>query len=87
MCIICAKPAGVKFPKNEYIENMWDGNDDGAGIMWVSNNKVHIKKGFMKLKDFKRFLGKLKKRYDIVSCCGIYFCAHHGSRCKNRLLQ
>ena len=65
MCIICAKPAGVKFPKNEYIENMWDGNDDGAGIMWVSNNKVHIKKGFMKLKDFKRFLGKLKKRYDI----------------------
>ena len=65
MCIICAKPAGVKFPKDAYIKNMWEGNSDGAGIMWTSNNKVHIKKGFMKYKDFKNFLVRLKKRYDI----------------------
>lgn len=65
MCIICAKPAGVKFPSDKYIENMWDGNSDGAGIMWTSNNKVHIKKGFMEFKDFKRFVAKLKKRYDV----------------------
>lgn len=65
MCIICAKPAGVPFPSNEYIKNMWEANDDGAGIMWTSGNKVHIKKGFMKYKAFKNFLKSMKKKYDM----------------------
>lgn len=65
MCIICAKPAGVAMPSEKIIKNMWEGNDDGAGIMWTSNGKVHIKKGFMKYHEFKRFLGKMKKTYDM----------------------
>lgn len=66
MCIICAKPAGVPMPSNKIIKNMWEGNDDGAGIMWASSNKVHIKKGFMKYGEFKRFINKMKKHYDLT---------------------
>lgn len=65
MCIICAKPANTKMPSSKYIKNMWEGNSDGAGIMWTNNNKVHIKKGFMDFKSFKRFLTKLSKTYDM----------------------
>ena len=66
MCIICAKPSGVAMPSNKIIKNMWEGNSDGAGIMWTSNNKVHIKKGFMKYGEFKRFINKMKKYYDLT---------------------
>lgn len=65
MCIICAKPSGVEMPPKAYLKNMWESNDDGAGLMWASNNKVHIKKGFMKYKEFSRFVEKLGKRYNL----------------------
>lgn len=52
MCVICAKPAGVDFPSLEYVYDMWASNPDGAGFMWSEGNKVHIRKGFMKFKDF-----------------------------------
>lgn len=66
MCIIAAKPAGVAMPKDEYIRNMWDGNRDGAGIMYVLNGKVRIEKGFMKYKAFTEALERITKLVDPV---------------------
>jgi len=54
MCVIIAKPKGASIPDYE-IESCWKLNDDGAGIAWAEGGKVHIKKGFMQLKDFKTF--------------------------------
>jgi len=52
MCIIVYKPAGVKFPNDEIIENCFNHNSHGAGFMYPASDGVHIHKGFMSLKDF-----------------------------------
>lgn len=65
MCIIAAKPAGVKMPDTETIRRMWYANHDGAGFMYAADGKVVIEKGFMKLTDFETALANLKKRYDL----------------------
>lgn len=64
MCVIAAKPAGIDMPKDDYIENMWFRNSDGAGLMYTLNGKVHIEKGFM---DYENFLGRLEelKEHDL----------------------
>lgn len=67
MCIICAKKSGVEMPSLETMRIMWNNNDDGAGIMWNENNKVCIRKGFMKFEDFKDFVEELSNRIDIVN--------------------
>ena len=66
MCIISAKPAGVPMPDRDTIRTMWDGNRDGAGIMYVENGKVHIEKGFMKYKSFAKKLYELERRLDMT---------------------
>lgn len=65
MCIIAAKPAGVKMPDDETISRMWYRNQDGAGIMYAKDGKVRIDKGFMKLDDFKKHLKELSKTVDL----------------------
>ena len=40
MCVIAAKPSGVKMPSVSTIENMWYKNPDGAGFMYALNGKV-----------------------------------------------
>lgn len=65
MCIIAAKPAGVKMPAQETIRRMWYANRDGAGFMYAADGKVRIEKGFMKLSDFESALGRLAVRYDL----------------------
>jgi len=67
MCIIVIKPAGVKMPAIETLENCWYNNNDGAGLMYASGGTVHIEKGFMSLKTFKDALNRLKKSIDIVN--------------------
>lgn len=67
MCIIAAKPAGVSMPSRDTIRTMWDSNKDGAGIMYVENNKVRIEKGFMKYKSFAKKLDELEKRLDLTA--------------------
>ncbi len=44
MCIIVAKPAGVDKPD---METCFNTNPDGAGFMFVRDNKVQIRKGLM----------------------------------------
>lgn len=67
MCIIAAKAAGAPMPSRETIETMWEGNRDGAGIMYVENGKVKIEKGFMKYKNFIKALDRIEKRLDLTA--------------------
>ena len=59
MCVICIKPKGVDMPSENWIENMWYSNPDGAGFMYATGKTVKIEKGFMTLKDFNRALSEL----------------------------
>lgn len=52
MCIICVKPADVKFPTYQTIQTMFFRNPDGAGYMYNDNGKVVIHKGFMTFDEF-----------------------------------
>jgi len=47
MCIIVAKPKGVKMPSNDILHTCWRTNNDGAGYMWSTDKGVIVKKGFM----------------------------------------
>lgn len=67
MCIIVVKPAGVKLPAMNTLENCWYNNNDGAGFMYATGGTVHIEKGFMSLKDFKAALKRLKKSIDVTN--------------------
>ena len=67
MCIIAAKPAGVPMPNETTIRNMWDGNRDGAGIMYLDGGKVRIEKGFMSYKAFTSMLEELRSRLDLTA--------------------
>ncbi len=67
MCIIAIKPAGVKLPAMETIENCWYNNSDGAGLMYATGGTVHIEKGFMTLKAFKDGLKRLKKTIEVTN--------------------
>lgn len=55
MCVIavCKKR---KLTDKE-VELMWQSNPEGAGLAWAEDGQVHYRKGFMKLRDFKRFYG------------------------------
>ena len=64
MCIIAAKPIGIKMPEDKIIQNMWNNNDDGAGFMWAEDGFVHIRKGFMTYEDFKQALDEFCKNHD-----------------------
>ena len=65
MCIIAAKPAGVKMPARNVIENMWMHNSDGAGIMYTNKGGVRIEKGFMTYDAFAKHLDELSKKIDL----------------------
>jgi predicted glutamine amidotransferase len=63
MCIIVAKPAGVKMPDMKIIENCFSNNPDGAGIMYNRGGKVYGFKGFMSIEAFKAKLAQLEKKF------------------------
>ena len=65
MCIIAVKPAHHKMIDENNIETMFNTNPDGAGYMYAYNNRVHIEKGFMTLKELLNSLDNLKKKINI----------------------
>ena len=67
MCIIAAKPAGVKMPAEDYMDNMFSRNPDGAGIMWADGGKVHIEKGFMNKVAFNTWLTEFGKTHNLTA--------------------
>lgn len=46
MCIIIYIPQGKNITKNE-LKDAWNTNPDGAGIAYLKNKKIHVKKGYM----------------------------------------
>ena len=65
MCIIAIKPAHHKMIDESIIETMFENNPDGSGYMYSYNNKVHIEKGFMTLKELLNSLDNLKKKVNV----------------------
>jgi hypothetical protein len=51
MCIIIVKPSD-KTLTDQQIRNSFSNNADGAGFMWNSDGRVHIRKPFFKLEQF-----------------------------------
>ena len=60
MCVIAYKPENTRMPEKAILRNCFNNNPDGAGFMFVKNNKVHIKKGFMTFNDFYSALSAYK---------------------------
>ena len=83
MCIICAKPAGKKFPDNKTLENMWYGNPHGAGIMYAHDGKVFIEKGLMTLDAVHAKLDELRQVIDLDKTPMVlhFRIATHGGTC------
>lgn len=53
MCVAIVCKEGAVLTEQQ-IENGWLGNPDGGGFAYVSDNEVHIVKGFMTLEDLQR---------------------------------
>lgn len=66
MCVIVAKPSGIKMPTQDQITDMWYTNPDGAGFMYEKNGTVYIRKGFMYLQDFLDALDRLATKHDLT---------------------
>ena len=53
MCIGIVSEFGVPMPDNDTLKRCWDGNSDGAGYAYLTEeSQWQVKKGFMKWKDF-----------------------------------
>lgn len=78
MCVICHKPANVRFPERDVIEAMWDANKDGAGVMWRDGDVVRWKKGFMKKDDFFSWFDKNRKKLEATECALHFRITTHG---------
>ena len=66
MCVIVAKKMGIELPSKTTLESCFEVNPDGAGLMYVNENKkVIIEKGFMTFEAFYQKLMELDKKYDL----------------------
>lgn len=57
MCIAIVKPQGTEI-SDEYLENCFDNNRDGAGIAYAKDGKLYIVKGIF---DKKQFIQEVRK--------------------------
>lgn len=64
MCIIIAKKKNGRIPTESELRNSFEYNSDGAGFMYVDNNKVVIDKGYMTLDSFLKHYKSLCIKYD-----------------------
>lgn len=61
MCIIAVKPIGEELMERRILENCFNYNNDGAGLMYNLDGKVYIEKGYMNFKNFYNRLLELDK--------------------------
>jgi len=76
MCIIIIKPAGVKMPSIQTLNNCKNRNKDGFGFS-VPNEKV------FKTLDFKEFISEIKKVKTETACIIHFRYATHGAVTRN----
>lgn len=62
MCVIAVSEAGVNAPTEQNLKDMFDYNDDGAGISFVLDKRVYTYKGLMKWTDFEKTYALLEKK-------------------------
>lgn len=67
MCIIIAKRKNGRIPTESELRNAFEYNNDGAGFMYVDNNKVIIDKGYMKYDRFIERYRELLKKFNNFS--------------------
>lgn len=63
MCVIVYKKENVNPPSQEILANCWDNNKDGAGIMVRMEDKILLKKGFMKKDELLQETEHLAKNF------------------------
>ena len=67
MCIVIVKKKGIDIPTDKIIENCFENNPDGAGVMYLTTKGVKINKGFMSLNSLNGFLQRMNfKKGDTV---------------------
>ena len=66
MCIICRKQPKVALNEESWgwLENSFDGNDDGAGFMYRADGKVRVFKGYMTWESFR---DAVRDKLDIIN--------------------
>ena len=64
ICIAIVSGVNKKIPTMEIFQQCFSRNRDGAGVVWLEDNKLHIEKGFMTFDAFKTFIEDLGNRID-----------------------
>lgn len=77
MCVVICKQKEQAKPSKDFLQKAWTHNPDGAGYMYVSENRVIIRKGFMTFEDFWDKASELPEDSAIVYHFRI---ATHGSK-------
>ncbi len=68
MCIIVYKPAGVDMPNYDILNNCFENNPDGCGLMYQApeEDKVIINKGFMHFADLLSAIAHIERQINII---------------------
>ena len=70
MCIAIVKPQGTEI-SDEYLENCFDNNKDGAGIAYAKDGKLYIVKGIF---DKKQFIQEVRKAEKVAQGSMLIHC-------------
>ena len=62
MCVIAVSAVGINPPTEQNLKDMFEYNDDGAGISYVLDNRVYTYKGLMTWSDFEKTYALLEKK-------------------------
>lgn len=65
MCIIAIKPKNKKLQDKDVLQTCFTRNPDGSGYMFVHDNIVEIKKGYMTFESFYKDLLNDYNKYDL----------------------
>jgi hypothetical protein len=66
--MLIAKGRGVQMPKDEYLENSYDRNPDGAGIAVATNGVVRVEKGLWSKAEFMARCAEIEDRPALIHC-------------------
>jgi len=67
MCIIISKPAEKKLPKSIY-EECFRSNKDGAGIAYIEDGNIVLKKGFFNFEEFYKAIAEKEDHGMLIHC-------------------
>lgn len=78
MCVICYIPKNEEMLKRKEFKLMWNKNNDGAGIMWIYDNQVHISKGYFDFEALYEDLTNIKINYNCDMAVHFRWATHGG---------